>query len=67
MHFFTEKRGTGTAILYKESDNIKPWERFSRVFESFEYKCLHIDLVNKQRIILCCIYIVYLYKKKNLN
>ena len=29
-HFHTEKRGTGTAILYKDSGNVNPWERFNK-------------------------------------
>ena len=56
IHFYTEKRGTGTAILYKDSGNVHPWERFNKIFESFEYKCIKIDFSNKHGIILCCVY-----------
>ena len=56
IHFYTQKRGTGTAILYKDSGNVQPWERFTTIFESFEYKCLKINFSNKHGIIVCCVY-----------
>jgi endonuclease/exonuclease/phosphatase (EEP) superfamily protein YafD len=56
-HFYTENcRGTGVAILFKNTLKVKPFSKFSSVFDSFQYRCVEISVKNQPSILLFVIY-----------
>ena len=56
-HFYTENcRGTGVAILFKNTLSVKPFSKFSSAFESFQYRCVVISVKNQPSILLFVIY-----------
>ena len=56
-HFYTENcRGTGVAILFKDTLNVKLFSKFSSVFDSFQYRGIEISVKNQQPILLFVIY-----------
>ena len=56
-HFYTDNcRGTGVAIIFKEMVNIKPFNKFSSMFDSFQYRGVEISIKNQQSILIFVIY-----------
>ena len=56
-HFYTENcRGTGVAILFKHTLNVKLFSKFSSVFDSFQYRGIDISVRNQPPILLFVIY-----------
>ena len=56
IHAYREnKRGGGTAILYKKTLKVKQGEASSSEFSSFEYCYIRL-LSSKSKIVLACIY-----------
>ena len=56
IHGFREdKRGGGTAILYRNTVNVKPGESSSSKYTSFEFSFLTLS-TDRYKVILCCIY-----------
>ena len=56
-HFYTENcRGTGVAIIFKNTVNVKPYNKFSSMFDSFQYRGVEISAKNQPSILIYVIY-----------